>query len=138
MPRPISICFAEKDQITLVYRIVGKGTKELSGYRSGESLSISTPLGQGYYLDKVFASLEKEKTGDTDDRSSWRVDWGVPPMLELAKKPFEGVLRKKDHDRCSLITVAGFQKDPFLVDELAEYSDEVLVATEDGSAGYKR
>ncbi|MEL7657698.1 MAG: dihydroorotate dehydrogenase electron transfer subunit, partial [Bacillota bacterium] len=58
LPRPISICLADKDEITLIYRVVGKGTKELSGYQTGEFLSISTPLGQGYYLDKVFEALD--------------------------------------------------------------------------------
>ena len=135
LPRPISICFAEKDQITLVYRIVGKGTKELSSYRSGESLFVSAPLGQGYYLDKMFETLDKEHIGDKTI-ALVAGGLGVPPMLELAKnirKRLEG----KGHDKCSLITVAGFQKDPFLVDELAEYNDKVLVATEDGSAGFK-
>lgn len=135
LPRPISICFADKDQIALVYRIVGKGTKELSRYRSGESLSISTPLGQGYYIDKMFETLDKENIGDKTI-ALVAGGLGVPPMLELAKN-IRKRLDGKDYNRCRLITVAGFQTDPFLVDELAEYSDEVMVATEDGGAGYK-
>lgn len=58
LPRPLSICFTEKERITLVYRVVGKGTKELSMYKEGDTLKISTPLGQGYDISAVFRALD--------------------------------------------------------------------------------
>ncbi|HYE67656.1 MAG TPA: hypothetical protein VEA58_03535, partial [Anaerovoracaceae bacterium] len=59
LPRPISICLAEKDRITLVYRVIGKGTKELSEYREGDMIRISTPLGHGYDMDSICEALDE-------------------------------------------------------------------------------
>lgn len=50
--RPISIAgvSSEGDEITLLYRIVGRGTEILAKTRCGESLSLMGPLGNGFSL----------------------------------------------------------------------------------------
>ena len=130
LPRPLSICRAEADRVVLVYRVVGKGTKELSGYQSGGSLLISTPLGRGYDLDDVFRTL--------DGRSGYgRIalvagGLGVPPMVELAK-----AIRKRMTGRIKLIAALGFRDETFLIEELESFCDEVQIAVENGSAGFQ-
>lgn len=50
--RPISLAEIrpERDEITLVYRIQGRGTEILTKARCGERLSVIGPLGQGFTL----------------------------------------------------------------------------------------
>ncbi|MEG1972813.1 MAG: dihydroorotate dehydrogenase electron transfer subunit, partial [Oscillospiraceae bacterium] len=48
LPRPISICDSEKDTVTLIYRVSGKGTKLFSAFPLGRHIKVSTPLGNGY------------------------------------------------------------------------------------------
>ena len=46
LPRPISICEADKEngRLRIVYRIAGAGTKEFSAYKEGDTLDIMGPL----------------------------------------------------------------------------------------------
>ena len=74
LPRPISICEADKEngRLRIVYRIAGAGTKEFSAYKEGDTLDIMGPLGNGFPLKKKKAFLIGGGIG-------------IPPMLELAK-----------------------------------------------------
>lgn len=155
LPRPLSICLAEEGRITLVYRVVGRGTKELSGYRQGESLRISTPLGNGYNLDDVFRALRGGGPGFPEtghdlpglpgeagtDRGGKAIalvagGLGVPPMVELAKT-LRTRLENNEATSGRLIAALGFQDEQFLIEELESYCDEVHVATDSGAAGYR-
>lgn len=112
LPRPISICETDGNRLRMVYRTVGTGTIEFSGYRAGDTLDVLGPLGNGY---------------TTDQRKSILLGGGIgiPPMLELAKRlPGEKTI------------VLGYRDELFLNDEFAPYGD-VYIATEDGSAGTK-
>lgn len=53
--RPISLAkiSPDQDEITLLYRIQGRGTEILARARCGERLSVMGPLGQGFSLPKV-------------------------------------------------------------------------------------
>lgn len=138
LPRPISISFAEADRITLIYKIAGKGTKELSSYRTGDSISISTPLGRGYSMDAVFESLDGKSIGEEKTIALVAGGLGVPPMLELAKT-LQRCLEernKKQKGPIKLIALIGFAEEVFLAEELKRYCGEVYIATENGSAGY--
>ncbi len=110
LPRPISICKIEGDRLRMVYRTVGKGTFEFSGYRSGDRLDVLGPLGNGYTLSDKKAVL-------------FGGGIGIPPMLELAKQL-----------QCQKTIVLGYRDELFLNDEFEKYGD-VYIATEDGSAG---
>ena len=48
--RPLGIAGADAEQgtVELFYRVLGKGTAKLTGYRAGDSLSILGPLGHGF------------------------------------------------------------------------------------------
>jgi dihydroorotate dehydrogenase electron transfer subunit len=114
----------------LVYRVVGKGTKELSGYQGGETLRISSPLGQGYYIEQMTKTLEDSGPG-TKTIAIEAGGLGVPPMVELAK-----VIRKR-LPVAILVAVLGYQDETFLTEDLGSFCDEVLVATESGRVGFR-
>jgi len=48
--RPISVCDVEGDRLTIIYKVVGKGTKQMSEMRGGK-LDVLTGLGNGYDLN---------------------------------------------------------------------------------------
>lgn len=118
--RPISVCDKEGDFLTIIYKVVGKGTEEMSRMGKGKKLDVLTGLGNGYSV---------QESGNAPLLLGGGV--GVPPLLWLAKKLVsEG---KK-------VTAAiGFnsKNEVFLENELRNAGAEVFVATADGSYGSK-
>ena len=114
LPRPISICEINKEEKTLrlVYRVAGKGTGEFSAMKTGETLHIVGPLGNGF--------PKKEKKAFLIGGGI-----GIPPMLQLAKEL-----------DCEKQIVLGYRDELFLLDEFQKQG-EVYLATEDGSTGTK-
>ena len=60
LPRPISICKVENNNLRIVFRVAGKGTEEFSKMKAGEYLDIQGPLGNGYVLGKIAAEIKAE------------------------------------------------------------------------------
>ena len=60
LPRPISICKVENNNLRIVFRVAGKGTEEFSKMKAGEYLDIQGPLGNGYDLGKIAAEIKAE------------------------------------------------------------------------------
>lgn len=130
LPRPISICRIDGEQLRIVYRVAGKGTLEFSQMNAGERLNIQGPLGNGYDLDAIFSRVESATGKKPKKAILFGGGIGVPPMLELAK----AISEKTD---CKAQAVMGYRDSQmFLKDEFESFSD-VTVATEDGSAGVK-
>ncbi len=49
--RPIAVCKAEGERVTVCYRVNGRGTETLArGYRRGHTLPVLLPLGNGFYV----------------------------------------------------------------------------------------
>ena len=117
--RPISVCDCQGDTLTLVYKVVGKGTEAMSKMTEG-TLDILTGLGNGYDLSLA---------GDKPLLLGGGV--GVPPLYLLAK---ELIGEGKD-----VTVILGFNtKDEiFYEEEFKEIGAKVLVATADGSYGVK-
>ena len=115
VPRPISICEIDDIQkrLRVVYRVVGKGTEEISQYTAGNTLEIEGPLGNGFPI----------KNGKKVFLIGGGI--GIPPMLELAKQ-LEGEKQ----------IIVGYRSETFLKEDLEKYG-KVFIATEDGSVGVK-
>lgn len=116
LPRPISISEVDKENksLRIVYRVVGGGTEEMSGYIAGDDIDILGPLGNGF--------TQKDKKAILIGGGI-----GIPPMVELAKE-----LKEK----CEVQIVAGYRDELFLIDELKD-NGTLYIATEDGSTGTK-
>lgn len=127
LPRPISICDASDSSITIVYRVVGKGTRELSKYKEYDNIRFSTPLGNGYFIEGTdFGGRIDDYRGKTVAVVGGGI--GVPPMLLLSKKLKE--------NGAEVIAAVGFQAEPFLIEELKKYCSKVYVATDNGEVGF--
>jgi len=90
--RPISVCDYDDNELTLIYKVVGKGTEYMAELGAGEKLDILTGLGNGYDLSK--SGNEPVLIGGGA---------GVPPMLQRAKSQrlYLALIRKTN---CSLKT----------------------------------
>ena len=116
--RPISICDVNREEglLRMVYRAVGEGTKELSGYEAGKEIWLLGVLGNGY----DFSLFENKRLIIIGGGI------GIPPML-LAAKSFEG----------EKTVVLGYSDgNLFLEDEFTDAA-ETFIATVDGSVGTK-
>ena len=118
--RPISVCDLTADELTLVYKVVGKGTQKMSQMGVGTKLDILTELGNGYDLSV---------SGDKPLLIGGGV--GVPPMFLCAKRLIDG---GKD-----VSVVLGFntKAEVFYEEEFKKLGAKVTVATVDGSYGVK-
>lgn len=118
--RPISVCDCEDGELTLIYKVVGKGTEQMSEMKPGEELDVLTGLGNGYNL---------EPSGEKPLLLGGGV--GVPPLYMLCKKLI--AQGKK------VTVVLGFNtKDEiFCEEDFKALGAEVFVTTADGSYGIK-
>ena len=117
--RPISVCDRSEGELTLVYKVVGKGTEKMSQMTTG-TLDILTGLGNGYDL-----SL----SGDKPLLLGGGV--GVPPMYLLAK---DLIAQGK---QVSVILGFNTKDEIFYEEEFRALGADVTVATADGSYGVK-
>ena len=118
--RPISVCDCVGDTLTLIYKVVGKGTEQMSLMGAGESLDLLTGLGNGYDL-----SL----SGDSPLLIGGGV--GVPPMYMLCRQLIEAGKSVK--------VILGFntESEVFYKSEFEALGASVTVTTVDGTAGIK-
>ena len=117
--RPISVCDYDETTLTIVYKVVGKGTEAMSKMVGGE-LDILTGLGNGYDLST---------SGDKPVLLGGGV--GVPPMYNLAKKLIvEG-------KKVSVILGFNAKSEIFYEEEFKKLGCDVTVTTVDGSYGVK-
>ena len=118
--RPISVCDYDEKTITIIYKVVGRGTEQMKAMEAGEQLDILTGLGNGF-------STENEA------RRPLLVGGGVgvPPMYNLCRRLLgEGK---------SPIVVLGFNtaEEIFYAEEFERAGANVIIATADGSTGIK-
>lgn len=118
--RPISVCDVQDGVLTLVYKVVGKGTQAMSAMREGQSLDLLTGLGNGYDLTKA---------GDKPLLIGGGV--GVPPLYNLAKRLI--AMGKQ----VSVILGFNTKDEVFYEDEFKALGCRVTVTTVDGSYGVR-
>ena len=118
--RPISVCDCTEGVLTLIYKVVGKGTRQMAQMRVGQPLDVLTGLGNGYDIVKA---------GDHPLLLGGGV--GVPPLYMLAKQ----LIAAGKHVR----VILGFntKDEVFYEDEFRALGAEVTVTTVDGSHGTK-
>ena len=118
--RPISVCDRTEGVLTLVYKVVGKGTEQMSRMTAGEQLDILTGLGNGYDLSEA---------GDRPLLLGGGV--GVPPLYLLAKELVA------QGQQVSVILGFNTREEIFYEDEFRALGADVTVTTVDGSYGTK-
>ena len=118
--RPISVCDCQGGKLTLVYKVVGKGTAQMAAMTAGQTLDVLTGLGNGYDIAKA---------GDHPLLLGGGV--GVPPLYMLAR-----LLREQGK---AVSVVLGFNTaaEVFYEQEFKALGCDVTVATADGSHGVK-
>ncbi len=117
--RPISVCDRKENELTIIYKVVGKGTEQMSLMKEGE-LDILTGLGNGYDLSV---------SGEAPLLIGGGV--GVPPMYLLAKELLN------EGKKVSVILGFNTKDEVFYEDEFKALGADVYVTTVDGSYGIK-
>ena len=118
--RPISVCDWDEKTLTIVYKVVGKGTEQMSKMSAGKELDILTGLGNGYDLTLA---------GDKPVLLGGGV--GVPPMYGCAKKLVELGIKP------TVILGFNVKDEIFYEEEFKALGCDVTVTTVDGSYGVK-
>lgn len=113
--RPFSVCDYTEDTLTILYKILGQGTKELSQLKN-ISLNTLVGLGNGFDISK---SQKPLLLGG---------GIGIAPLLGLAKKFAVQKIRP--------LIILGFKNvsEVVCIDEFSKYG-KVIVTTDDGSYG---
>jgi len=119
LKRPLAIASAAEGTIRLIFKSAGTGTRLLSKFEKGRSLTVIGPLGNGYTLPKAGASVLLAAGGA-----------GISSILSLLQE-----LKRLD---CVSHVVFGARNKAGLlcVDELNAAGTRLHIATEDGSAGF--
>ncbi len=117
--RPISVCDAVGDELTLLYKVVGHGTEAMAKMREGR-LDILTGLGNGYDL---------AASGNRPLLIGGGV--GVPPLYMLAKQLIS------EGKEVSVILGFNTRDEIFYEKEFEALGAKVYVTTVDGSYGIR-
>ena len=118
--RPISVFDRDEKAVTIIYKVVGKGTEQMKNMTEGTSLDVLTGLGNGYDLSV---------SGDSPLLIGGGV--GVPPMYLLAK---ELIAQGK---KVSVILGFNTAGEVFCEEDFKALGCDVTVTTVDGSYGVK-
>lgn len=118
--RPISVCNVDGQTLTLIYKVVGRGTEAMTMLAPSAQLNLLTGLGNGYDLE--LCGQDPLLIGGGA---------GVPPMYLLARQLLEKGARVQ--------VILGFNtKDEiFYEDKFRTLGAQVRVSTVDGSYGVK-
>lgn len=115
--RPISVCEFNGDVLTILYKVLGHGTMDMSKYPVGMKLDVLVGLGNGFDLTRSTKPLLV--AGGI----------GIAPLIGLAKR-FNAL-----GIRPTLVYGAAKESDLVLLEELKKYT-ELYLTTDDGSVGY--
>lgn len=117
--RPISVCDFDSETITIIYKVVGEGTEQMSNMQLGETIDCLTGLGNGYDISN---SKKPLVIGG---------GVGVPPMYHLTKCLI------KDGQKPTVILGFNTKDEIFYEEEFKALGVDVVITTVDGSYGVK-
>jgi len=122
LPRPISICDTEGENVRFVYQVVGAGTKVMAKMQAGTNVKMLAPLGKGFFT---------ASNARTSLKNVAIVGGGIgtPPLLLLAK-----TLKAQG---ATVDAYLGFRQHPILESEFEAVADSVRIATEVGNTGHR-
>lgn len=118
--RPISVYSYGEDYVTIVFKVVGDGTKDMSLLKKGHVLDVLIPLGNGF---------DTTKSGKSPLLVGGGI--GVPPLFGLAEELLDKGITPK------VVMGFGSSEDVILEKEFEAIGITPLVTTMDGSAGTK-
>ena len=118
--RPISVSDYDERTLTIIYKVVGEGTRQMSTMSAGTTLDLLTGLGNGF--DTTKAAEKNLLVGG---------GVGVPPLYNLAKRLLA--------EGREVTVVLGFNtaSECFYEEEFKALGCRVVVTTVDGSKGVK-
>ena len=118
--RPISVSDYDDKSVTIIYKVVGRGTEQMKGMVAGQKLDILTGLGNGF---------NSENSGPRPLLVGGGV--GVPPMYNLCKRLLSEGKRP--------VVIIGFntKEEVFYYEEFKALGVDVYCSTADGSFGSK-
>ena len=118
--RPISVCNYEEGTLTLIYKVVGKGTAQMATLAAGTQIDTLTGLGNGF---------------DTSVKHNHALlvggGVGVPPLYRLARNLVA------EGKKVSVVLGFNTAAEIFYREQFEALGAEVVVATADGSVGVK-
>ena len=119
--RPISVCCYEEGSITIIYKVVGKGTKKMAAMVEGDKLDVLVGLGNGFDVEQARGHKVAVIGGGV----------GVPPMYDTARR-----LKRMGAD---VTAILGFATEDvsFYIEKFEALGIPVLVTTDDGTLGRK-
>ena len=118
--RPISVCDWTDGEVTLIYKVLGRGTEMMTHLTPGTVLDVLTGLGNGF---------DVSRSGEHPLLVGGGV--GIPPLYGLAKRLVAQGNR--------VTAVLGFNRasEIFLAEEFLALGAEIILATADGSVGLR-
>lgn len=114
--RPLSIYDATDESVSLLYAVIGKGTKYMSELVEGDIVHLVGPLGNGFDINDIKGKVALVSGGI-----------GIAPFLYLAKH--------LNTDLCDLY--AGFRDAVYSVDDIQPFVDSIQISTDTGLRGHK-
>ncbi len=118
--RPISISDWDERSITIIYKVVGRGTEQMSKMAQGVKLDLLTGLGNGFDT-----SVESERPLLVGGGV------GVPPLYRLAKDLLA------QGKKVSVVLGFNTVSEVFYADEFKALGVDLYISTADGSMGVK-
>ncbi|MDD2586873.1 MAG: dihydroorotate dehydrogenase electron transfer subunit [Syntrophomonadaceae bacterium] len=120
--RPLSLYDVDKKSgsITLLYKVVGQGTRLLTRVRNKDYVDVMGPLGRGFSLPGVAQNVLLIGGGV-----------GIAPLIYLARA------LKELGCNIKVLYGTGTRSELVVFDKLRQIGVEIMPATMDGTVGYK-
>lgn len=109
--RPLSVCDVNINEVTVIYKVVGQGTKALTSYQANQQLNCLIPCGHGFELT---TNSEVCVIGG---------GVGIPPLYYLTKKLIES------NNKVHVILGFNSKDQQFLVEEFKELTPYVQICS---------